>query len=326
MATNFFAASLQWVGVAPETVYGVAVATPAYYLPVDGPVWHPTIASLIDMNLRGSMGLEYEAITGLRFDTVSFKTKCYLDSVFYILRAILGVTDVPTGGADPYTHVTALQNAVNGGQPAGSTVFWADAAGKVQQMPGAILSDVKVTIKQDQLVELDVTFIGLPSVAIAPPTNTPTTSKPMPGWNTTYMLGGVAFTKYSEIALDIKRNTEMIPTITGTVTPVAIFGGPVAVAGTLTAVYQGTTDVDLVSWLANTQAAAVVKIAPVGDATHYLQLQMSKVAYTDVAPSGTNKWMEIKSTIKPLSNSTDAIGGLFSPIRATLLTPVATAI
>lgn len=323
--TTFAAANLQWVGVAREAVYGTAETAPTLWVPVDSPTWKPTIATLLDQNLRGSMGAEYEQLLGLRFDTVSFKTKVYLDSCFFFLRSILGLPDAVTGSGDPYTHTTALQNG-NNGQPAGTTVFWADAAGKVWQMPGAQPVSVKVTIKQDALAEIEVTYVGLPSTAIDPPTNTPTTAKPMPSWNTVITIGGTAYTKYSEITLEYKRGSEMIPTITGSQTPFAIFGGPVAVAGSFTGVYQGSTDNDLAAWLANTQPALVVKINPAGDATHYLQLTHSKVAYDDVAVAGTNKWMEVKATVKALSNTTDAVSAPFSPAKAVLLSPVSTAI
>jgi len=326
MSSTFAPANLQWLGVAKEAVYGTAETAPTLWVPVDTPTWKPTIASLLDTNLRGSMGAEYEQLLGLRFDTVSFKTKFYLDSVFFFFRSLLGLPDAVTGSSDPWTHTTALQNTGNNGQPAGTTVFWADAAGKVWRMPGAQPVSVKVTLKQDGLAEMEVTYVGLPSTAITPPTNTPTTSLPMPSWNTVITIGGTAYDKYSEISLEYKRASEMIPTITGTQSPFAIFGGPVSVAGSFTGVYQGSTDNDLAAWLANTQPALVVKTNPVGDAVHYLQQTLSKVAYDDVAVAGTNKWMEVKSTVKGLSNTTDAIGGLFSPAKIVMLSPVSTAI
>lgn len=324
--STFAPANLQWVGVAREAVYGTPETVPTLWVPVDTPTWKPTIASLLDTNLRGSMGAEYEQLLGLRFDTVTFKTKFYLDSCFFFFRSLLGLPDAVTGSADPWTHTTALQNTGNNGQPAGTTVFWTDGAGKTFRMPGAQPVSVKVTLKQDGLSEMEVTYVGLPSAIITPPTNTPTTAKPMPSWNTIITIGGTAYTKYSEISLEYKRASEMIPTITGTQSPDNIFGGPVAVAGSFTGVYQGSTDNDLAAWLVNTQPALVVKTNPAGDAVHYLQQTLSKVAYDDVAVAGTNKWMEVKSTIKGLSNSTDAVGGLFSPAKVILLSAVSTAI
>ena len=67
-----------------------------------------------------------------------------------------------------------------------------------------------------------------------------------------------------------------------------------------------------------------MKIAPAGDATHYLQLQHSKCKYSSSNPDGTNKWMELKSKANLLTNATDGLSGL-SPVQATFLTSTSTA-
>lgn len=323
---TFAPANLQWVGIARETTPGTPIATPTQFVPVDTPVYHLTIAPLKDQNLRGSMAVDFAQIGGLQFGTLTFKTFLYLDVAYFLLRSLLGYPDQVTGASDPYTHTTSLQNTGNNGQPASSTVFWTDAAGKTFQMPYSQASSVKVTWKSDGLVALEVTYIGMPAAAITPPTNTPTTALPMPSWNTIVSLGGSPSTVYSELAMEYKRATEPIPTITGTQAPYGIFAGPVSVSGSLTAVYQGTTDVNWVDFLANTQPVLSVKTNPVGDATHYLQVVHSQVAYDDVQVSGTNKWMELKATVTPIANATDAIGGLFSPAKVTALSATSTAI
>jgi hypothetical protein len=323
---TFASANLQWLGLATETVYGTATATPSLFVPVDTPTWKPTTASIVDSALRGSMATEHQQINGLRFDTVTFKTFLYLDSAFTILRAALGLPDVISGAADPYTHKTSLQSG-NNGQPAGTTVFWYDAAGKAWQMAGSVVQTVKIGLKQDGLATLDVTYIGLPAVPITPPSNTPTTQLPAPSWNSTITIGGIAYSKYSELDIEIKRATEMIPTITGTQAPFAIFGGPVTVAGTLNGIYQGSTDTDLLGDLTNLQPTLLVKVSPAGDAVHSFSFQASKVAYEDTTVTGSNKWMEIKSTLRMLANTTDvAGGGNLSPLLVTALTTASTAL
>jgi hypothetical protein len=272
------------------------------------------------------MGATFQQLQGLVHDELSFKTYGYIDSVFFFLRSALGYPDVITGGADPYTHKTALQNTGNNGQPASSTVFWTDGGGKTWQMPGAQIAEVKITAKADAIYQLDVKYVGLPSTIITAPTNTPSTAIPWPSWNSTLSIAGTGVTVYSELSVTVKRATEMIPTITGTQIPYAIFVGAATVTGSLSAVYQGSTDVHLVEYLANTQPVLLAKTAPVGDATHYLQLQMSKVAYDDVQISGSNKWMELKATFEALMNTTDALDGLQSPMQVQFLTPVSTAI
>jgi hypothetical protein len=328
MPTNFYPANLQWVGIAKESVYGTAIATPTIWIPIDSPKYKTTIAPLKDQNLRGSMAAVYQQQQGMRFDELAYKTYFYQDSTYPHFVALLGGTDTITGSADPWIHNVSLYNGsgTNAAQPASYTLFWADAAGKVQQIPGAIISSVKVSLSPDNLASLDVSWTGLPATTITPPTNTPTTLKPMPSWNSTVTIGGTASSKYSSIDFEYKRNVEMIPTLTGSQTPFAIFGGPVDVTGSMTGVYQNSTDVDWTNFLANTQPAMIVKVNPPGDATHYIQFQSSVVAYDAVEVSGTDKWQEIKTTLQAVANSTDVVGsGGFSPAKVTLATTVSTA-
>lgn len=316
--TNFYPSNLQWVGIAKETTYGTAVATPSIWVPVDAPKYKATITPLKDQNLRGSMGATYQQQQGLRFDELEYKTYFYMDSVYSHFIALLGSADTITGSGDPYLHKTALYNGsgTNSAQPPSFTLFWADASGKVQQIPGAITSSVKVTLGADALATLDVKWTGLPATTITPPTNTPSSLKPMPSWNSVITLGGSASSAYSAIDLEFKRAVEIIPTITGTQSPFAVFGGPVSVTGSLTAVFQNaTTDVNWTNYLANTQPALTVKVSPPADTTHFIQLQMSQVAYDISEVSGTNKWQEIKATVEALSNSTDTLSGSFSPAQ-----------
>lgn len=327
MPTNFYPGNLQWIGLAKETTYGTPIATPSVWVPVVGPKWVPHITTLTDSALRGSMAKTFGLQQGLRYDEVTYQTYPYMDSVFQHFLACLGGTDTVTGSADPWTHKAALYSGSgsNSAQPPSFTVFYFDAAGKCWQVPGAVISNLAIDVKAEALVTLDVGWMGLPAAAITPPTNTPTANPPFPSWNSTITLGGSSLTKYSDVKLTYKRATEMIPTLTGTQTPVAIYAGELDVTADLAAVYQGSTDPDLVNYLTNAQPALVVKVAPAGDATHYLQLQHTKVAYTDSSVSGTNKWMELSAKAMPLANTTDAVGGGLSPVQVSFLTTASAA-
>jgi hypothetical protein len=327
VAPNVYAANLQWVGYALETTYGTPKATPDTFLPADSPTYKHIPQLLTDTALRGSMAGEFNQLNGLFYDSLQTKSNLYLDSCYPLFRQILGLPDVISGASDPYTHKTSLQSA-NGGQPAGTTLFWNDGAGKVMQIPGAISQDVKVDLKDGALGNLDVTWLGMPATAITPPTLTIPLTQSIPSWNVVTTLGGVGSSAYSEISLDIKRATEMIPTINGTQSPAGIFGGPVTVSGTLTALYQGyAADAHVQDQLANTQPILAIVASPVGDAIHSVKFQMSKIVFDDVAVSGTNKWMEVRATFKALANAADvAGGGNVSPMMVTAVNAIATAL
>jgi hypothetical protein len=327
VTTNYFPGNLQWLGLAKETTYGIPAASPTAFVPMVSPKWQPNPTTLVDDGLRGSMAKAFGLQQGLRFDEITYSTYPYMDSIYPHLLAILGNADTLTGASDPYTHKTSLYNGsgTNAAQPPSYTLWYFDAAGKCWQMAGAMAKSMKIDVKAEALVSVAADWIGLPATAVTPPSNTPTANPPMPSWNSVITVGGSALTKYSEVSLSYSRATEMIPTLTGTQVPVAIYCGELDVTGSLQAVYQGSTDNDLASFIANTQPALLVKILPAGDATHSLTLQHSKVAYTASAPSGTNKWMEIASSVQAIANATDALGGGFSPAQAIFLTAASAA-
>lgn len=321
--------SQQWLGLAKETTYGTAVATPTMWIPVDSPKWEPKVTPLTDNALRGMMGTDYGQTQGMRYDELSYKTMIYADSIFPHLIAILGGADTITGAADPYTHATSLNNQASttlNGQPPSYTGFLYQLDGKVVQIPGMIISSLKITIKADTLPTVDATWMGLPGAFITAPTNTPSTVPPMPPFTTTITVGGVAATKYSDCSFDIKRATEAVPVLNGTQSPLAIFAGPLTVTGSLLAIYEGSTDADLVRLLANTQPTLSVAIYQQADATHPLTLLCSKIAYDSSAPAGSNtSYATIASNFKAIMNATDALDGKLSPIKATILNAQSTA-
>jgi hypothetical protein len=144
----------------------------------------------------------------------------------------------------------------------------------------------------------------------------------MPSWNTAITVGSVALTSYSSIELDFKRATEMIPTITGSQTPFAIFGGPVSVTGSLTGVFQNdSADVNWTNYLAGTHPALTVTIAPPASVDTNLEIYLGVVAYDLSEVSGTNKWQEIKATVEALATTDSSIDTSLSPAVVVLTTP-----
>jgi len=326
--TVVISANLQWVGAAKETTYGTASAAPTFWIPVDGSSvkYKPNVNVLTDQALRGFMGVDYQQVQGMRYDTLAYKTFLYLDSVYQHFLALFGKADTITGTADPFTHKTSLYNGsgADQAQPPSYTLFYFDGL-KCWQIPGCIVSSVKLDVKVDELTSLDIQWSGMPATQIATPTNTPTTAKPWAAWNSTITLGGSALSVFSEVAIEYKRDVAQVNTINASQSPLEIFGGGVSVAGNLTAVYQGgATDVNMTDYLANTQPILVVKCAPIGDAVHFLQVTHSQVAYDNVDVSGS-KWMEIAAQIKALSNATDALDTKLSPAQVQFLTTQSTA-
>lgn len=324
---NFYPSNLQWLGLAKETTYGTPVAAPTIWIPVDSPKWTPKLNMITDQAMRGLMGEAYQQVAGMRYDELTYKTFAYLNNTYPHLLAILGNPDTISGAADPYTHKTSLYNGsgTNGAQPPSYTGFYIDAAGKCWQIAGMMLAELKLDTKVDELDSVEVTWNGLPAVAIAIPTNTPDTALPWPAWNSVISVGGSAVSAYSEVSIDFKRNVKPLNTINDSQSPLAIFSGALAVTGSLTAVYQGSTDTNLVDYLTNVQPIVSVKWSPAGDAVHNLTITMSKVAFDSAEPVGSGDWMEVQGNFKALMNPTDALDTKQSPAQAVLLSAQSTA-
>ena len=328
MTTKVIPSNLQWVGMAKETTYGTPVAAPTVWIPVDGSSlkYKPNMAVHTDQALRGLMGVDFQQVAGMRYDTLAYKAYLYLDSVYQHFLSILGLPDAISGTSAPYTHKTALLNAAgsNEAQPISFTLFYIDGEG-CWQIPGCQLSDLKLTVKVDELATIEASWMGLEATQIAIPTNTPSTNTPIPSWNSTITVAGAQASDFSSIEVTYKRDAAAVNTINASQAPLEIFSGGFTVSGQLTAVYQGHTDARLVDYEANTQASLVVKLNPAGDAVHFLQLTSSVVAFDSVDPQGSNKWMEIQAAFKALMNSTDALDSKQSPCQVQIVNTQATA-
>lgn len=238
-----------------------------------------------------------------------------------------------TAGAPPtaasYVHTVSLNNATSStlaGQPNSYTGFLYQLDGKVVQIPGMMLGDLKFTFKADTLPTVDATWWGLPGTFIPAPANTPSTLPPFPPFTAAITVAGVAATQYSDCSFDIKRNNTAVAVLNGTQNPLAIFAGPMTVTGSLLAIYQGTSDQDLTNLLTNTQPVLSVAINQQNVTGQPLTLQASKITYDTSAPAGSNNsFATIASGFKALMNATDALDGKLSPIQAKIVNAQSTA-
>lgn len=327
MTTTFYPGSLQWLGLAKETVSGTAQAAPTMWIPVKSPKWTPTVTPLTDDGMRGMMGTDYGLQQGMRHDTLSYDCYLYPSLIFPHLMAILGGTDTVTGTVAPYTHSISLYNGsgTDNAQPPSYTGFLA-MGDKTVQIPGMRASEMKIDIKADALPTLSASWDGMAGSFITNPVNTPSTDTPMPSWTATTTVGGVALSTASDVSLDYKRDTKPIIVLSGVQSPIEISAGALTATGSITAVWQGTTGTYMVDMLANTQPSFVLALNPAGDSTHSLTLQHTKVAYTKAEPSGgSSGWMELATDFTALMNATDGSATSMSPFKAVLVSTQQTA-
>ena len=231
--------------------------------------------------------------------------------------------------AASYTHAVSLNNTTSStqaGQPSSYTGFLYQLDGKVVQIPGMILGELKLTFKADTLPTVDATWMGMPGAFITAPTNTPSTLPPFPPFTAAITVGGLLATQYSDCGIDIKRNNAAVAVLNGSQNPLAIFAGPLSVTGSLLAIYQGTQDADLQNLLTNNQPTLSVAVNQQNVVGQPLTLQCSKITYDSAAPAGSNNsFATIASNFKSLMNATDALDGKLSPIQAKIVNAQAAA-
>lgn len=318
--------NLQALGAAKEPAYGVAATTPTVWFPMTDPKWEPHIAQFKDDSLRGDMAANHGQVPGMRYDTLDFSNYFLTDVMFQDHLNVLGYPDAVTGSGDPYTHATSLLNTSNG-QPT-SWTLWLSNGAECWQMTGCHLGNVGVEIPAEGLAKITKQWMGLPAQIVTAPTNVPSTTQPMPGWNTTVTLGGVGTAIYSSLKIDMKRELTAVPSL-GQQAPLLIAQGALTVTGEHMGVYQGYTagPTDLQNYLTSVQTTLVAQTSPKGDAAHFARWQMSKVAYDSAAVTGAaGKYLEVDAKWEALANATDQLGGIGqSPLKFSLATPVATA-
>jgi hypothetical protein len=320
-----FPAGTGWVGAAKESSWGVAAASPTTWWPVTEPKHSPKLSMMSDQHLRGNMGSVQGQVAGVRYDEFTYSTGLFIDNAFYAHTSLLGYPDTVVGASDPYTHKTAMLNTGDAQGP--SYTLFAFNGAEVWKLAGARCTSLDVEISTDGLVTLTPTWFTTLGVTATGLTNTPSTTAPTPGWNTTVTLGGSLTNVYSSVKLSMKRNDAAAQwSLQGTQSPYTLFSGSLEVTGTLTGVYTGYTGSpsDLAGYLANTQPSLVVKNYPAGDAVHYAQWQMSKIGYQDgVEVSASNGFVQVEAPFQAITNATDGLGGTPSPILFTLLNSAA---
>ena len=327
---TIFPANLTFLGFAKEgaTTYGTPAAAPAFWVPLDSPSWKPGQKQLPDEALRGDMAKLHGVVAGTRSDTMSYSTNLYLDTLYPHMLGVLGNADTVTGSADPWLHATALKNTGNA-QPT-SWTLWLFNGSECWQMAGSIVSKVEIDVKAEDAAKLQVEWMGLPATQVTTPTNTPSTSKMWPSWNTTITVAGTQATSYSDVKLSYTRECSVVQTADGTQAPYVIFVGPLSVGLDLNGVYQGYagTPTDLSNLLTNGQPAFTVQVNPAGDTTHYAKWQHSTVAVDSDGAEvkmSAGKYVEITAKYSAVANATDALGGGQSPVKFSLANAVSAA-
>jgi len=324
------------IGLAKETTRNTAV-NPSVWLPVLAPQVTPMQKWLRDEGMRGSPVLLYDQIAGTRHDEYDFKTNIFTDTVGNLFMGIFG-TDTVTGSASTgYTHVLSLlNNASIGSQPASYTITDFDGANAFQ-IAGAQLMELTMTTIADGSAEISGKYAGQPYTVLtsgAWGALTPASANQnafVAPWSAAVTLNGVAATYVAETEVKFDRKSTPIWT-QGTQGPERVFAGPLEVSGRILCVLETANDPfsttvgsQAPTALSRYQGALNLTLTDANDkagtsaSSQTLSVQCSNVQWHDVKRTRGKTYVEVEVQFEGHSNTSDAVGGGYSPAKVTLL-------
>lgn len=308
---------------AKETTWGTPVVTPTFWIPIMDAKWSPKVKWLPDTSMVGSPAVTRDLVPGKRYDELTFKSNMYLDSIGNQLLNILGAQTVT--GTGPYTHTfKLLNNGAIGSQANSYTLQFYDSV-QARELAGAMLQSLEFSWSADGGVEINNTWLSTAESDVTTPTNTPTTTNFVPGWNLGVSLGGSASNLMISGSLKIDRATAPIFVSDATQAPHLVFATAIKVTGKVKFLvetggfnpFSGSNNA-----VSRNQLATVLTFTdPV--TSNSLAFTMSKCQFINPSTDSGSKWYQVDAEFEGVSNTTDASTGI-SPIQATLINSVPT--
>lgn len=208
-----------------------------------------------------------------------------------------------------------LYSVATGSQPPSVTLvdFTAGEAGTTtaRQMAGSMLSDLSLMFASTAPTTYTAKWFGLAATTVAAPTQSYSGEILIPSWSCAVYLAGLQSFVVLDGQIDIKRSTAPIHTL-GQQSPYQIWDSALNVAGKLTFVLQqGDTTITNAA-VRNAQTLALAFNDPFSN--HLVQLQMSQIQLKEPKINRGKSYLEVETMFSAEANTTDAVGGGYSPI------------
>lgn len=178
--------------------------------------------------------------------------------------------------------------------------------------PGCKLAELAIKVDPKAALSLSSKWIGWPSATQNNPTPTFSQVQPMLGWQWSMTNAGGASTRGLTYDVTIKRATEAIHASNGAQTPREVFQGGLEIDGTLKAIFESDTDLNLYLQYNQLPASAVLT-QPAVFGGSVLTLTSSKAGFTKGGPDLTGTYITGAYDLSGVYNSTD-VGALTASI------------
>jgi hypothetical protein len=220
-------------------------------------------------------------------------------------------------GAQPPTHTfTDVTNIVNTYTNATFGTVPTSTFG-ARQYPFSCLKSMDFSGNAEQILGIKMSGDNFMSViAGTAVTNTQTSSRPIPNWNTTINILGSAITNIGEFSYSFKRTTQVYWTIQGTQTPFVIARGPLNLDGTIQwdpAVNEQPLDMMLLNAQGTSGLPGMIITTsntgiPNSGTPFTLVFQTTQVANIKSKPTRSKALFGYANTFEAIGNATD-VGG-----------------
>lgn len=232
------------------------------------------------------------------------------------LLVMAGWADTVTG-TNPYTHTFKIPSA--GTQPPTYTLtIWdgTTASSNARQYPGAILDTLDFIADAKGNLKWKATWKTFPSVTVAKPTPTWSTSTPFMGWEIAPSIGGAAVPRIISSQLSIKRNSEIPHTQNNTRNPYTSLAADAEADWKIKAIME--TESDWLHIINNDQpAVSMVTTSVYGSPAPVLTFTHASAAWIKAPRDYTTKWVQLDADIRGFYNSTDQGPGFLTLLNGT---------
>lgn len=283
-----------FLGIAPETTWGTAVAATDYW-PIMKPKFSVVYEPIEDIGFRSNaseLQAWYQGVGSTLIDVPDMLF--YPNATGHLLMGMLGV--------DTNVTVTHTLTLLNTALPKSYTLqkFWGGVA-TVDQVAGVYWSDLTFKFVNPGKLTVSAKGRGKIQTQATKPTFSADTNSVFLPWQATFSLGG-ANTKIIDCTINLTRPVEWIWGFNNAQDGTGGNVGPLRVKGTITAASTDLTELNF--YLNNTQPTVSIVFT---SGSNSLTFQMTKVAV--VSPSELdhgNPYARTVLTFDAVANATDA--------------------
>lgn len=170
--------------------------------------------------------------------------------------------------------------------------------------PGCKLSELAIKIDPKAALTMSAKWIGYPSAEQVDPAPTFSQTQPVLGWQWAMTNAGGASTRGLTYDLTLKRATEAIHASNGLQSPREVFAAGFEADGTLKAIFENDTDLNLFLQYNQLPASAVLT-QPVTSGGNVLTITNSKAGFQKAAVDLTTPYVTGSFDLSAIYNTTD---------------------